>query len=239
MVSSRVKQRLVGSLVLLALVAVVVPLIFDLEPSTPVDQTTEIPPAPSIEPVIIPQPIEPELDSEVVPLDQVFDLAPPVDDPASNGVVEQSPNQSLIEPTAAQSEKVSDIATDAGEADEIDVQASSKAFSKEASNEPSKELSIALPKALPKVEPKLSASGLPEAWVIQVVSYQEKPKAQALNEKLQSAGFKSFVRTAKVSGRYVHRVFVGPQVLRQHAEDEKARIDRSLGVNSMVIPFEP
>lgn len=226
MLSSRVKQRLVGSLVLVILAAVVVPLIFDLEPSTPVDQTSVIPPAPKIEPVIIEEPVEPLLDNEVIPVEQVFDLAAPIEsgevteEPvvAKTDIFDAAPNQAATEAS---------VIGESGEVKEASVES--------AVDEKRTQSTI----SLPDVEPKLSSSGLPEAWVIQVVSYQEKAKASALNQKLQGAGFKSFVRTAVVSGRAVHRVFVGPQILRQQAEDEKARIDRSLGVNSMVIPFEP
>jgi DedD protein len=222
MLSSRVKQRVVGSLVLLALAVVLVPLIFDLEPSNPVDQTTEIPLAPDIEAAVIEEPVEPVVDNEVVPSDQVFDLAPPADSEESAEIFETPSSEPVTEAAAAEETAV--------RVDKEQVVAATK-LKEEPLQSP--------PKTLPRVEPKVAETGLPEAWVVQVVSYQEKPKAEALNEKLQGAGFKSFVRSASVSGRTVHRVFVGPQILRQHADEEKLRIDRSLGVNSMVIPFEP
>lgn len=222
MLSSRVKQRVVGSLVLLALVVVLVPLIFDLEPSTPVDQTTEIPAAPDIEAAVMEEPVEPVVDNEVVPLDQLFDLAPPTDS-KEGAEISEPPNSEPVTESAAAEETLERV-------EKENVLAAPK-LEEEPLQSP--------PKTLPRVEPKVAETGLPEAWVIQVVSYQEKTKAEALNQKLQGAGFKSFVRSAGVSGRTVHRVFVGPQILRQHADEEKLRIDRSLGVNSMVIPFEP
>lgn len=51
-----VKQRIIGVLVLVALAAVFVPVLFDLEPRQRIDTGTEIPPSPDIEPVTIPEP---------------------------------------------------------------------------------------------------------------------------------------------------------------------------------------
>ncbi len=49
----KVKQRIVGAVVLVALGVIFLPFLFTLEPPRPVDTTTQIPPAPDIEPVVI------------------------------------------------------------------------------------------------------------------------------------------------------------------------------------------
>lgn len=82
------KQRLIGAIVLLALAVIFVPVIFDREQLQPVDRQTQIPPAPDITPVTIPEP-EPDM-AEVdpaPPVDEIFlpdeeDQAAPVEQPA-------------------------------------------------------------------------------------------------------------------------------------------------------------
>ncbi|MGK2915012.1 MAG: SPOR domain-containing protein [Porticoccaceae bacterium] len=52
----RLKQRLVGILVLLALAAIFLPMVLDFGREHPIDTATQIPPEPAIEPVVIPEP---------------------------------------------------------------------------------------------------------------------------------------------------------------------------------------
>lgn len=66
------KQRLIGAIVLLALAVIFVPVIFDREQLQPVDRRTQIPIAPEIAPVVVP---EPQITAEVEvapPLEEVF-----------------------------------------------------------------------------------------------------------------------------------------------------------------------
>lgn len=75
MISERFKQRLVGVLVLLALTAIFLPVLFDLQPSIPLDETSRIPPAPDVEPVHIEEPVSPPVEGDVMAHDDAFDLA--------------------------------------------------------------------------------------------------------------------------------------------------------------------
>lgn len=54
------KQRVVGALVLLALAVIFLPVLFDRDPMTPVDRTSQIPPPPQVVTVEIKQPEMPE-----------------------------------------------------------------------------------------------------------------------------------------------------------------------------------
>lgn len=53
------RQRIVGALVLLALTVILAPVLFDFSHRPLVDQTSQIPPAPSIEPVVFAEPQRP------------------------------------------------------------------------------------------------------------------------------------------------------------------------------------
>lgn len=200
MVSDRFKQRLVGGLVLVALAVIFVPVLFNLQPSRPLDETTQIPEAPEIEPVTIDEPTKPVVVREpVVDADEFFlvgEEQPVIDQTAAAAMEEKSVADNIrpAEPPAAKP---------------------------------------------PAPAPGLNEDGLPESWLVQVASYREAATADKLVARLANAGFKAFVREARAGGTTVYRVFVGPHILRKNAEDEKKLIDASLGVKSIITPFEP
>lgn len=70
------KQRIIGAFVLLAIAVIFVPVFFDRERIEPVDRETLIPPAPSIEPVVIDRPVPP--DNNIEPAKPVEEMFVPV-----------------------------------------------------------------------------------------------------------------------------------------------------------------
>ncbi|MGH1373531.1 MAG: SPOR domain-containing protein [Cellvibrionaceae bacterium] len=70
------KQRLVGALVLLALGVLFVPVLFEPENRRKVDRTTQVPPAPQIEPVVVQDPIRNDAIESVKPAAQMYELLP-------------------------------------------------------------------------------------------------------------------------------------------------------------------
>jgi DedD protein len=87
--------------------------------------------------------------------------------------------------------------------------------------------------------PALNDEGVPDAWSLQVASFQSTERAQAMLQQLQSAGFKSYVRAASTRQGTVHRVFVGPKINRAAAEAEKRSIDERFKTNALVVEFKP
>lgn len=77
----KVKQRIVGAVVLVALAVIFIPFLFTLEPPRPLDTTTLIPPSPDIREVTID---EPQRSGDIPPpgpVDEVF--LPPESDPVT------------------------------------------------------------------------------------------------------------------------------------------------------------
>lgn len=70
------KQRLVGALVLLALGVLFVPVLFEPENRRKVDRTTQIPPAPQVETLIVKNPVRNESIEAVKPAAQMYELLP-------------------------------------------------------------------------------------------------------------------------------------------------------------------
>jgi DedD protein len=56
----KLKQRLVGASVLVALAVIFLPSLFHKDQRVSINTTTQIPPAPVVEPVVIPKPVRPE-----------------------------------------------------------------------------------------------------------------------------------------------------------------------------------
>lgn len=210
MISERFKQRLVGILVLSALAIVFIPVFFNFEPSAPIDETSQIPPAPEIAPVTIAEPEAPPVDYRVPDHESAFRLD---SDVVAAEKAEQAPSPAPVKPAPSKAPEAKPSAVTPANATPA--------------------------KKAPEVAPTLAANGLPESWVIQVASFRDAAAATQMSSKLQQAGHKAFVRQGVSGGNAVHRVYVGPHVLRKSADDEKARIDAAHKVKSLVMRFEP
>ncbi len=72
----RLKQRLVGALVLVALAVIFLPTLFSREHLRRVDRTSLIPPAPVVQPVEINKPVRPQNIVPAKPPEQMYKLLP-------------------------------------------------------------------------------------------------------------------------------------------------------------------
>ena len=203
MISDRIKQRLIGLGVLVALAVIFIPVLFNFQPSKPLDQASQIPPAPDILPVDIAEPIPPAVDNEVPDPDDIFTLMEiDENEEASTSTLEKDDNSVVAERELPQ-QTTENI------------------------------------RAEPEVAPKLLDNGLPESWVVQVGSFSELETAKKQVSRLQKAQYKAFHQQGSVDGKQVFRVFVGPFISRNSAEQEKKLIDKSLGVSSFILSYEP
>ena len=87
--------------------------------------------------------------------------------------------------------------------------------------------------------PELNQSGVPNAWAGQVGSFSDKAKARELSASLQRRGYKAFTRAVVKNDKPVTRVLVGPYLRKQQAASVKKEVDAILGVNSLLLTFEP
>ena len=85
----------------------------------------------------------------------------------------------------------------------------------------------------------LNAAGLPDAWVIQVVSLSSKDAATKLRDQLQAEGHKAYIRAVTTANGQAHRIYIGPKLDKAEALSLKQSIDKRLKVNSLVLPFKP
>lgn len=87
--------------------------------------------------------------------------------------------------------------------------------------------------------PALSPEGLPAGWVLQVGSFRDKSAAENLVARLIGDGYRAFIREKKSEKGTHRRVYVGPKLLKSKLLQEKKAIDKTYGVDSLLIRFEP
>lgn len=74
-----------------------------------------------------------------------------------------------------------------------------------------------------------------KAWAIQVGSFSERKNAFSLRNKLRSKKFTAFVESVKTVKGHVYRVRVGPEVKRLQAEKVQKRLKKELKISGLVI----
>ena len=191
----RFKQRIVGAAVLVVLVVVFLPMLFNREDAQR-RVRVEAPPMPSPPQVVVatPEPVvvpEPQAEPEAPPVAPVAEVAPPL------GMA--SPPVAAAEPAAA--------------VPAVDVPARPVVQTPAAAVD------------TPADEPsRLDADGLPISWAIQLASLSSRERAAALQQKLRSQGFTAYIRSVDgmhrvFVGPLLERAEaerVGGQLARQH-----------------------
>lgn len=172
--NERVKQRVVGVIVIVALAVIFVPLMFDLRQQPAMDtQLSPVPPMP----------------------DDLHPLTLPLDS--------------------------SDVTTPEAMAPSADRHAA------EANNSP----------PVPEKTFQSEANPLAQAWVVQLGSFEEEKNAQALTNRLRQEGFHAFVEEVADSKNGSFRVRVGPEVTRAGADAIKAKLQKQMKLQAMVMAY--
>ena len=224
----RLKQRLVGAIVLVSLAVVFVPILFDspreLNGGYSTTPIAEIPERPQVEAdpparVSIEAPETPRLDAEV---EREQGRQGSGTDTAAAGAAASSatPASSSASSDASASAPASGATGSSASARSSD---SSSAGSAPAAAEPDNASG----------EKQASASG---EWVVQLGSFRESENARALRKSLLDKGYTAFVEPGSSAQGEVFRVFVGPMPRRQEAEDSAARLRREMALKGIVVP---
>jgi DedD protein len=86
---------------------------------------------------------------------------------------------------------------------------------------------------------KMDSDGIPEAWILQVVSVSNAQKADELRRRLSEMNYKADIETVHQGGKTLHRVYLGPNFERAKLEKLKPAIDAEFKVQSMVRRYIP
>ena len=196
------KQRIVGTVVLLTLAFIFLPIVFDGQGSYEPAMTSRIPDSPQVSilpeqvqsrPIIIAE-TETETETET---EREAELASPASNDAAGAEV----------PIAVEAAPESVGGT-----------TSEPVFSREV--------------------PQLDRAGLPQAWVVQLASFADVENARNLLARLQSAGYKAYIRSVVGDQGGRSRVLVGPWVVRARADETQTELQAQFQLAGMVVAYE-
>ena len=203
------KQRIVGTVVLLAVALIFLPIIFDGEGSYQRPVNSRIPEPPVIPVMPTPDPVRPILENPPVPVAEAIEDLVPVD--VVDGVI--------IEPdfTAEVQTPAPTGATDEAPVPEpVDTVAA-----------------VDEPPSLP-----LDEQGLPMGWSVRLASFAEDRKAQNLLTRLMDRGYRAYTRQINTSQGAQTAVYVGPQMDRAAMDNLRRQLQQEFNLNGMVVRFE-
>ncbi len=190
------KQRIVGTVVLLTLAFIFLPIVFDGQGSYEPAMTSRIPDSPQVS--ILPEPVQsrPIIIAETE-TEREAELASPASNDAAGAEV----------PIAVEAAPES-----------VGVTTSEPVFSREV--------------------PQLDRAGLPQAWVVQLASFADVENARNLLARLQSAGYKAYIRSVVGDQGGRSRVLVGPWVVRARADETQTELQAQFQLAGMVVAYE-
>ena len=190
------KQRIVGTVVLLTLAFIFLPIVFDGQGSYEPAMTSRIPDSPQVS--ILPEPVQ---SRPIIIAETETETEAELASPASNDA--------------------------AGAEVPIAVEAAPE-FVGGTTSEP----------VFSREVPQLDRAGLPQAWVVQLASFADVENARNLLARLQSAGYKAYIRSVVGDQGGRSRVLVGPWVVRARADETQTELQAQFQLAGMVVAYE-
>lgn len=196
----KLKQRLVGAIVLISLAVIFIPFILEGPDDEWSPRTPDMPEPPRIDyqaevdlplPGTVPEPVEAPPPETV---QEPMDLAIPEPPAAGESEAQPSPGQAAVSEPAAPA----------------------------AGAEPS------------APAPASATATAAEKWVVQVGSFGQQLNASGLRQRLEKAGYHSYLQEIKVGGSPAWRVLVGPYGNREQAERQRERLAREQQLKGLV-----
>ena len=226
----RLKQRLVGAIVLVSLAVVFVPILFD----APRELNEEISPAPVAE---IP---ERPRDGFESPAGNTVE-AP--ETPRLDAEMERERNRQASIPAASEAAGPDSASTSSVTTVSISLPGASEPPAPASRSDPSPERSSPAPATGPPddasgrkqaVEAPAATSG---GWMVQLGSFRKPENALALRKRLQAGGYPAFVESGPSAQGAVSRVFVGPIPGHEQAKDSAEKLRREMALEGIVVPY--
>ena len=203
------KQRIVGTVVLLACCLIFLPIIFDGEGSYESALTSRIPDPPQI--TILPEPKQTRpviiADSDMPAV--AAPLATDVDQPVS-----------------------------ADQASDTIASAASTIAQGDTDVEPEVSESVPARTGQEGTLPKLGEDGLPSGWSVRLGLFSNADNAAVLLERLQKAGYRAYIREIESDQGQLRGVFVGPWLNRQLSASYQSSLQEEFQLAGIVVPYE-
>jgi len=244
----RLKQRLVGAVVLVSLAVVFVPILFDLpreaSQGTSATGISQIPQRPqdrsgSSVSITIDLPKTLRVDAEVERERNRSASAGEGEDhgtaPKDTAAVSDSADSKATAsvPAASDDSTVDASSTSSGVAASATVPSVSRSKASASRSEAATTARKPDDGAGNKQTAAAHAAG---GWMIQLGSFRKSENALALRKRLQSKGYPAFVESGSSAQGTVSRVFVGPMPDRQQAKVSAAKLRREMALEGIVVP---
>lgn len=206
------KQRIVGTVVLLALALIFLPIIFDGQGSYQTPISSRIPDPPQVPVLAEPIPTRPVIIADSLEEAEIEAEA------ASQAEPEQPGNNEAV--AEAEAPSVEPEADDTGDDEDsgVEVVTSQPAFSREV--------------------PQLGADGLPQGWSVRLGSFSDSDNATNLLIRLQEAGYRAYTRIIPSDRGDLTGVFVGPWVDRIQVNEYQQELQAQFQLAGIVVPYE-
>ena len=252
MMDERLKERLVGATVLVALAVIFVPFVLgpseDPDPSEGVNQAGARPSSPVVKPPSEPPRSQPASIAVTKPENPSVN-PPPASPPAEWPVAEQAPSgtnqNNSSRPAAEPLPEDNQPPSQTVEPTTISVSASvgsggsaAPSASKPGTNPSTQTASPAVkekppaPKKVATTQPAATDSG---GWVVQLATFSKADNALALRDKLAKQGYDAFVGTGRNASGSVVRVYVGPTTSRLKAASLVGPLEKASRLRGMVV----
>lgn len=202
------KQRIVGTVVLLACCMIFLPIVFDGEGSYEPALTSRIPDPPQI--TILP---EPKQTRPVI----IADSDIPAVAPSATDV-----DQTVSAKQA--SDTVADTALNIAQEDTDTVPKISESVPARTGHE--------------GTLPQLGVDGLPTGWSVRLGLFSNADNAAVLLERLQNAGYRAYIREIESDEGQLRGVFVGPWLNRELSAGYQSSLQREFQLAGIVVPYE-
>ena len=207
----KLKQRLTGAIVLVALAVIFVPIILEGPDDDWAPRSHSIPEKPQMDyradmELELPEPTPAEAPPSASVITEALDLQ------QAAPVVDQPP-QAPVQPTPAP----------------VKAPVAKAAPPKPAEPAPA-------PAAVPPKTAKKAEASI-KGWFVQVGSFGQEINASGLSERLNAAGYDTRLQKAAIGKGYAYRVLVGPAASRAAAEKTAARLKSGQQLSGIVIEY--
>lgn len=233
--SSQFQNRLVGTIVLVALGVIFLPDLLDGKKDKVQEEFAEIPLRP--ESRVVNAPEESFAVEALAPLDlgDSREASEQADNSAAQdeSLTQAQANEDKPQTAAAQIATKPDSRTETKTAAKTEAKADSKPPASAAETKPTPKPVV---KAEPKSEPKVAQQA---AWTLQLGAFSNAANVDALVKKLRKAGFKAYTLPAKPVDGSLTKVFVGPDVSQAKVERLKVEVKALTKLDGKVLSYNP
>ncbi len=207
--STQIKQRIIGGLVLLALLAIFLPLFFN-NPHPSATLSNHAPGVPS----------KPQVQLQLPQIAQTQQV-----------VAQQPMAQQQIVMTEAPAPQQVAVQAVSSSVPVVKVEPVAKAEGKPVVVAVKPVVAVVKTKVIKPLKPVVSS----KAWVVQLASFGSSANAKRLVKKLQQSGYDAYTRHAtNANGRVIHKVFVGPEINRHRIESLQSQLSKHYRLKGMI-----